>query len=64
MRRDGDPMFKNLRNHDLYLVAMHASEMFWIASDDEVDVHELYQNGELNERRNVRSAMASGSNNA
>jgi hypothetical protein len=58
LRRDGDPMFKNLRNHDMYTVVMHAAEMYWIASDDERDVAELYNNPHLKDRRRCRQGMA------
>nr|UHS72294.1 MAG: hypothetical protein 1 [Tombusviridae sp.] len=60
LRRDGDPLFKTMRNHDLYLVAMHAAEMFWIASEDEEDVQALYGHSELSRLRSVRTNLASG----
>jgi hypothetical protein len=64
LRRDGDELFKNMRNHDLNLVAMHAAEMFWIASQDEEDVHALYGHSELSRLRSVRARMANGPSSA
>jgi hypothetical protein len=42
LQRDEDPEFKNLRTHDLHCVVLHANEMFWIPSTDEIDVQALY----------------------
>jgi len=40
LRRDGDPEFKNLRDRDLYRVVSIASEIYWILTDDEMDLAE------------------------
>jgi hypothetical protein len=58
LRRDKDPMFVNLRNHDMHLVIMHASKMYWIMSDDEEYVQELYSKSELTSRRARRNKVA------
>ena len=58
LRRDGDPSFVNLRNSDIYLIVMHASEMFWIASEDEQDVASTYSHAALNRLRTVRDDFA------
>jgi hypothetical protein len=58
LRRDADPMFVNLRNHDLNLVVMHASKMYWIMSDDEEYIQELYSKPILASRRANRNKVA------
>jgi len=59
LRRDKDPLFVNLRNHDMHLVVMHATQMFWIMSDDEEFVQELYERPELKSRRRRRQKAVS-----
>jgi PHD/YefM family antitoxin component YafN of YafNO toxin-antitoxin module len=58
LRRDADPMFVNLRNHDMHLVVMHASKMYWIMSDDEEYVQELYSKRTLASLRASRNKVA------
>ena len=58
LRRDGDPWFVNMRNHDMHLVVMHASQMFWLLTDDEEALYESYalQNVAANRGRRARYA--------
>jgi hypothetical protein len=58
LRRDGDPSYVNLRNADLLPIVLHASKAFWIASDDEIDVHMLYKNVYLRPFQAARALMA------
>lgn len=44
LRREEETHFKNMRNRDLLNVVMHASEMYWLLSNDEEYVEELYSN--------------------
>jgi hypothetical protein len=58
LRRDGVPEFVNLRNSDLLLIIMHASNMFWMASEDEMAIHALYGNVYLKPSQEARAAMS------
>jgi hypothetical protein len=58
LRRDGDPWFVNMRNHDMNLVVMHASQMFWIMTDDEEAIHESYALPDIRARRERRARCA------
>jgi hypothetical protein len=57
LRRDGDPRFKNIRTHDLYLVSLYASNLFWIASDDEVEACAIFKHAELRRLKTVRREL-------
>jgi len=58
LRKDGNPKFENLRTKDIQLVALHAAKMYWIPTDDEIEVQEIYQSTMLMNLRKVRSVWA------
>ncbi|APG76645.1 hypothetical protein 1 [Wenzhou tombus-like virus 9] len=59
LRRDGDEWFKNLRNHDMLAVVVHASQMFWLMSDDEEAAISIYDDHYLVANRRRRAKLAS-----
>jgi hypothetical protein len=59
LQRDGDPEFKNLRTTDLYHCAMWASELFWVMTDDEMDLIEAMKDPLIKSRVQTRSKYAS-----
>lgn len=59
LRREGFESFENMRNIDLLNVVMHASQMYWILTNDEEYVGELYSHRTmrgLSRRRNELTA--------
>jgi len=59
LRREGEYPFKNMRNMELTNVAMHASEMYWIFSQDEEYVSDLYSEPLLKRLRKRRDQWMS-----
>jgi hypothetical protein len=58
LRRDGDPEFVNLRSKDLYSVVLWASKMYWVATDEELDVHDAMNDVTIQARVGMRTKFA------
>jgi len=59
-RRDGDRMFKNLRDNDLYNVALYAAKMYWVPSQSELDATDMFEDRPVLEAQADRSSWAVG----
>jgi hypothetical protein len=59
-RRDGDRMFKNLRDNDLYDVALYAAKMYWVPSQSELDATDMFEDRPVLEAQADRSSWAVG----
>jgi hypothetical protein len=55
-RQEGDPMFVNMRDNDLFEVALHAASMFWIPSTVELNAMDMYSDNLVEMAREVQSA--------
>jgi hypothetical protein len=58
LRRDGDPEFKTMRDHDMYHCAMWASGLFWVLTEDEEDFIEGMEDPLIKSRVRERSRYA------
>jgi hypothetical protein len=59
LRREGDPMFVNLRNRDLLLLVEYSSRMYWCPSADEMDMLEVMNMPSITQRRKDWGSLAS-----
>jgi len=55
-RQEGDPMFVNMRDNDLYEVSLHAAQMYWIPSTVELHAMEMYSEKPVAMAREVQSS--------
>jgi hypothetical protein len=54
-RQEGDPMFVNMRDNDLFEVSLHAAQMFWIPSTVELNAMDMYSDKPVEMAREVQS---------
>jgi hypothetical protein len=59
LRREGDPMFVNLRNRDLLLLVEYSSRMYWCPSADEMDMLEVMNMPSITQRRKDWGSLSS-----
>jgi hypothetical protein len=58
MRREKEPDYVGLRNVDMKRLIEHASYMYWIPSQEDLDMHDLYTNNiYIRERTQQRSKL-------
>lgn len=57
LRREGFENWENMRNIDLLNVIMHASQMYWILTNDEEYVGELYDHRTMRSLRRRRNEL-------
>jgi len=58
MRREKEPDYVGMRNVDMKRLIEHASNMYWIPSQEDLDMHDLYNNNKyVRERTQQRSKL-------